>query len=365
MHNMSAAGRIFPVLLAGGAGTRLWPLSQHGKPKHLLPLLGDTTLFQAAALRATDDTLFEPLTVIAGAEQAREIAGQLKGVGCSAERIVLEPVSRNTAAAAAVAGLLVSGADPEGVLLLTPADHLIADADSFRAAVKAAARAARNGALVLFGIRPSSPAPGYGYVRGGDPLPSDPAVQAVGEFVEKPGLSTAQRFLDSGDYLWNSGIFLVSAKALLSELAQYAPEVLDRAREAVAAAHREGEFITLQREAFERCPSISFDYAVLERTERAAVLAVDFSWSDVGSWSSLWDASERDPSGNAVVGDVISLGTTGSYLRSEGPVLATIGLEAMIVVATPEFVLVADRNDDQEVRRIVELLRDRATTPRN
>jgi mannose-1-phosphate guanylyltransferase/mannose-1-phosphate guanylyltransferase/mannose-6-phosphate isomerase len=213
--------------------------------------------------------------------------------------------------------------------------------------------------LVLFGMKPHAPATGYGYIHAGEALPGDERVKRVAGFVEKPDRPTAERYLASGEYFWNSGIFLMSAKSLLGELARHEPQILAHAREALGHSWRDGEFLHLGAAAFEGCPSLSIDYAVMERTQRAAVVPADFGWTDVGSWSTLWEMAERDASGNMLLGDVLTERTRNSYIRSEGPLIATIGVEDLIVVATDDAVLIAHKSHDQEIKKIVERLRAR------
>jgi mannose-1-phosphate guanylyltransferase/mannose-6-phosphate isomerase len=355
---MQGRRTIFPVLLSGGAGSRLWPLSREGSPKQLIRLIGERTLLQQTALRATDANLFEPLTVIAGNGHRFAVAEQLGAVGASSAAIVLEPAPRNTAAAAAIAALLIARSDPDATMLLMPADHLITDADAFRRAVREAAETARQGYLTLFGIRPDSAATGYGYIRVGAPVADGPA-RSVAAFVEKPSRTTAVAYVESGEYLWNSGIFLMPVALLLSELRRLEPDLLLAANEALERAARDADFVRLDAEAFCNCRSVSIDYAVMERTDKAAVVPAEFSWIDVGSWSALWSIAGLDDEENATIGDVLTLDTRGSYIRSEGPLVATVGVEDLIVVATNDAVLVARKDRDQDIRKIVDRLGDR------
>ncbi|HEY8572893.1 mannose-1-phosphate guanylyltransferase/mannose-6-phosphate isomerase [Phenylobacterium sp.] len=349
------APRIHPVILSGGAGSRLWPLSRESYPKQLLPLTGDHSLLQETALRAADPERFHPLIVIANAEHRFVIAEQLREIGARDPRIVLEPTARNTAAAVAVAALVASAQEAEALILVMPADHAIPDTQAFLAAIEGGLPAALQGQLVLFGIRPDSPATGYGYIRAGAPLAG--RAHRVDAFVEKPDLATAEAYLDSGDYSWNSGIFLLPAATLLAELHAHEPAVLSAARIALDAASQDLDFCRLDAAGFAASPSISIDYAVMERTARAAVVPSDFLWSDVGAWGALWGLAERDPSGNVAIGDVVAERTAGSYLRSEGPLVAVVGVEDLIVVATPDAVLVAGRHADQEVKALVDRLK--------
>ncbi len=347
---------IFPVLLSGGGGARLWPLSRNAAPKQLVRLVGDKTLLQQTALRALDPALFAPLTVIAGEAHRFLVAEQLREAGITDATIVLEPVPRNTAAAAAIAALLVARSAPDGLVLLMPADHLITDADAFRCTVGQAAETARRGHLTLFGIEPDAPATGYGYIRADAPLAPGETARGVAAFVEKPDKETAQAYLESGDYLWNSGIFLMPAALLLAEMRRYEPDLLEAAEEALERATRDTDFLRLEPEAFARCRSVSIDYAIMERTDKAAVIPAHFAWTDIGCWSALWEIAERDEAMTAAVGEVLTWSTRGSYVRSEGPLVATLGVEDLVVVATHDAVLVAHKDHDQDIRKIVEHL---------
>ncbi|SER47369.1 mannose-1-phosphate guanylyltransferase/mannose-1-phosphate guanylyltransferase / mannose-6-phosphate isomerase [Faunimonas pinastri] len=355
---MSRSGtKIIPVLLSGGTGSRLWPLSRETYPKQLLSLTGTETLLQQSAKRASDPERFGRLMVVANAEHRFLIAEQLRTIRCEDAEIVLEPSGRNTAAAAAVAALLALKEHADPLVLLMPADHVVSDVDAFLAALDQAADAAATGSLLLFGIRPSAPSTAYGYIRTGDRLDPEGEVRKVDRFVEKPDLATAEDYLASGDYLWNSGIFLCPAKVLIDELTRFAPKVVEACRAAVQSATRDLDFLRLGREAFMTAPSISLDYAVMEHTDRAAIVPSDFAWTDVGSWSALWEIGEQDADGNVLSGEVIAEETSGSYIRGEGQLVATLGVKDLIVVATGDVVLVADREHDQDVKRIVERLK--------
>ena len=252
---------------------------------------------------------------------------------------------------------MVSDADSDALCLLMPADHRIGDADAFRLAVAAARPSARDGFLSLFGVRPDRPATGYGYIRIGEPIAQSARVHRVAAFVEKPDHAAAARYVAGGEHLWNSGIFLLPVGVFLSELDRHEPELLGHARRALELAERSPDFVRLDFDAFSCCRATSIDYAVMERTDRAAVVPVDFEWSDVGSWRSLLELTGQDAEGNAIIGEVFAEDTRNSYLRSEGPLVATIGVEDMIVVATPDAVLVAHKDRDQDIRKIVERLR--------
>jgi mannose-1-phosphate guanylyltransferase/mannose-1-phosphate guanylyltransferase/mannose-6-phosphate isomerase len=347
--------KIFPVILSGGSGSRLWPLSRESFPKQLLPLTGERTLLQQAAERVGDRQRFEALTVVANGEHRFIIAEQLREIGAEQPLIVLEPAARNTAPAVAAAALLAAAVNPSALILVMPADHVILDRTAFMATVAAGAEAASEGHLVLFGIKPDCPATGYGYIQAGATLSG--AARKVAGFHEKPDRAAAERYLESADFAWNSGIFLLPAQLYLDELARFEPAVLDAAKGAVDGAQRDLTFLRLEDAAFAASPSISVDYAVMERTDRAAVVPAEFPWSDVGSWSALWEIGGRDAEGNLILGDVVTERTQGSYLRSEGPVIATLGVRDLIVVATADAVLVADKSADQDVKRLVEQLK--------
>lgn len=348
-------GLITPVILSGGAGSRLWPLSRKALPKQLLPLAGSATMIQDTAARAQGDGFAPPL-VISNQEYRFLIAEQLRSAGIAGARIILEPAGRNTAPAAAVAALKVLEDDPDGLVLLMPSDHVVGDVKAFQAAVTAAALAARAGALVTFGVRPSAPETGYGYIKAGKPLEGASGILEVERFVEKPDRATAETYLKSGAYYWNSGMFLFTAKAFLAEMERLEPSMLRSCRDAVTHAHRDLDFIRLGEAAFLACPSQSIDYAIMEHAARAAVVPVEMGWSDVGSWQSLWDIASRGPDGNCIQGDVVVQQSRSSYIRSEGPLVAAVGVENLVVVATKDAVLVSHRDSAQDVKKVVEAL---------
>jgi len=349
------SAKIFPVILSGGSGSRLWPLSRESFPKQLLPLAGERTMLQETARRVADPARFHPVMVIANAEHRFVIAEQLREVGQGAPTIVLEPLARNTAPAVAAAALIAAQQDPDALILVMPADHAVPDVAGFLATVEAGLPAAQGGALVLFGIQPDSPATGYGYIRAGAALAG--RAHQVEAFVEKPDLATAEGYLADGRYSWNSGIFLLPAQAVIAELEAHEPAVIAAVRSALDAAKRDLDFVRLDPDAFGASPSISIDYAVMERTAKAAVVPSSFAWSDVGAWSALWKLGSRNENDNVEIGDTLAEDTRGSYLRSEGPLIATVGVENLIVVATPDAVLIASRDKDQDVKKVVERLK--------
>lgn len=351
------SGRIIPVLLSGGAGTRLWPLSRKTYPKQLLSLLGEKTLLQQAALRVNDPTLFGNLMIVANVEHRFAIADQLRSIDVVDPTIILEPFGRNTAAAIAIAALVASESDPDAVILAMPVDHWVKNAAAFRAAVQMGVPAAKAGKLTLFGIKPTAPATGFGYVRIGKQLTIAADSHEVSAFVEKPSQEHAQELIAAGDHAWNSGIFLMPVRVLLKELQRFAPDVLSACKAALKGATKDLDFLRLEEKAFETCPSISIDYSVMENTDHAAVVPADFGWSDVGSWSALWDAGDKDNSGNVVVGDVVMEDASGCYVRGEGPLVAALGVQDLVVTATPDVVLVTTKGRDQDVSKLVSQLK--------
>jgi mannose-1-phosphate guanylyltransferase/mannose-1-phosphate guanylyltransferase/mannose-6-phosphate isomerase len=348
---------IYPVLLSGGAGSRLWPLSREAFPKQLLALNGPKTLLQQAAGRTNDATRFGPLTVIANVEHRFVIAEQLRALKVEKATIVLESEGRNTAFAAAVAALLTSRSDPDALILVMPADHIIGDTAAFLKAVEAGAEAARSGRLVLFGVQPTEAATGYGYIKRGQPYENFAGVSAVAQFVEKPNQALADEYLASNEYAWNSGIFLLHCTTFIAELKTHAPGVLNAAAQAVGDAVEDMDFLRLSPEGLAASPSISIDHAVMEKTALACVVAAEFPWTDVGSWSALWSLGDKDETGNVRVGEAFALESSNSYLRSEGPAIAAYGVEDLIIVATPDAVLVTPKKHDQHVKALVDLLR--------
>jgi mannose-1-phosphate guanylyltransferase/mannose-6-phosphate isomerase len=346
---------VHPVILSGGAGSRLWPLSRSLFPKQLLALAGERSLIQDTVLRVQGREFLPPL-IVCNVEHRFLIAEQMREAGITPQAIVLEPVGRNTAPAAAIAALMVVEKDPDGVLLLMPADHIVRNGTAFMQALNHAVPAAQRDHLVTFGITPDSPETGYGYIRRGEPLSGLKDCFSVVRFVEKPDATTAADYVASGEYGWNSGMFVFKAKLFLSELERLEPELMARCRTALKNGKQDLDFFRLEEATFTGAKSISIDYAVMERTDRAAMVPVEMGWSDIGSWESLWSASARDPSGNAVKGDVLQHGTRNSYLRSEGPLVAAVGLDEVVVVATADAVLVSHKSASQDVKRIVEQL---------
>ena len=350
------ATTIVPVILSGGSGSRLWPVSRASFPKQLWPLISERSLLQETALRGIGEG-FSPPIIVCNQEHRFLIAEQMREAGIENARIVLEPVGRNSAPALAAAALLVAEENPRAVLWMMAADAAITKPEALAEAVAAAAAAAVGGHLVTFGMKPMRPETGYGYIEAGAPLPGFPGVRALSAFVEKPSLERAVELVASGRHLWNSGMYVFTAETLLEEMQLYAPAVLAAARRAVEARTSDLHFIRLDAAAFIEAPDISIDYAVAERTHRAAVVPADLGWSDVGSWDALWDISPKDKTGNVAIGDVFLEHTQNCYVRSDGIVTAVTGLQDAIVVVTADAVMVTHRDRAQDVKKVVERLR--------
>ncbi|MGQ9369719.1 mannose-1-phosphate guanylyltransferase/mannose-6-phosphate isomerase [Azospirillum sp. ST 5-10] len=355
MSASSLRRRIVPVLLSGGSGSRLWPMSRELYPKQLLPLCSDRSMLQDTARRIADPALFAPPLVVCNHEHRFVIAEQMRQIGVAPGAIVLEPVGRNTAAACAVAALAAD--DPDAVILVLPADHLIQDVDAFAAAVGRAAAAAADGYLVTFGIAPTAPETGYGYIRQGQPLAGHDGVFRVAAFIEKPDRAVAEGFVAGGEHVWNSGMFLFPVGRFLEEMGRYAPAVLDAARRALEGGQSDLDFLRLDAAAFADAPAISVDYAVMEKTAMAAVVPCQLGWTDVGAWSALWEIGAKDADGNVSVGDVVTEGARNCYVRSDRHLTAVVGVDDAVVVVTDDAVLVAGRDRVQSVKAVVERLK--------
>ena len=356
---MSKALRLYPVILSGGSGSRLWPLSREEFPKQLQPLTSERSLLQETALRlgemSTARFQVQPPIVVCNDAHRFVVAEQLRAVGIEPKAIIIEPQGRNTAPAACVAALLLEN-DPDALMLVMPSDHLVRKPEAFRDAVAAAVPVAHSGHLMTFGIRPTAPATAYGYIKQGTPL-ADGAAYNVARFVEKPDTATAAGFLKTGGYYWNGGIFLWPAKLYLSELARNEPAIAPACRTALDLGQNDLFFFRLDAPSFAKVPAQSIDYGVMERTDKAAVVPVDMGWSDVGSWSALHDEAVRDEAGNTMLGDVLAIDTSNTYVRTEKQLTAVIGIKDAIVVVTADAVLVADKAHDQQVKQVVERLK--------
>ena len=343
---------MIPVILSGGSGTRLWPLSRGQYPKQFLPLVSEHTLLQDTVLRLTGLPQLQPLIAVCNEDHRFMVAEQLREIGITPQGIILEPLARNTAPAIAMAALC---ANEQDILLVLPSDHVIQDIAAFHQAIARAKTLAEKNVLVTFGIVPNAPETGYGYIKRGEGC-------KVSAFVEKPNKTTAQRYLDEGCYLWNSGMFVFKAGVFLAELAKYDAEMLRVCREAVNNAQRDSDFIRIDKDTFKHCPADSIDYAVMERTDKAAVVPLNAGWNDIGSWSALWDVTQKDENGNALNGDVMTINTENSFVYSDDKLVTVIGVKDLIVVNTKDALMIADKNEVQHIKQIVERLKEEHRT---
>jgi mannose-1-phosphate guanylyltransferase/mannose-1-phosphate guanylyltransferase/mannose-6-phosphate isomerase len=344
---------MIPVILSGGSGTRLWPLSRGHYPKQFLPLVSGDTMIQETMLRLNGLKDLQPVIAVCNEDHRFMMAEQLREIGVQPSAIILEPVGKNTAPAVAMAALSAKSLDD--VLLILPADHVVADQSAFHRAVDQARCLAEKDLLVTFGIVATAPETGYGYIKAGDNLNGE--AFTVAAFVEKPDLATAHGYIESGDYFWNSGMFAFKAGVFLRELEKFNPQMLGVCREALEAANVDFDFVRLDKAIFSSCPSDSIDYAVMEKTARAVVIPLDAGWNDVGSWSALWDVTGKDDAGNAIKGDVITVDVTDSYLHSSSRLVAVIGVRGLVVVETDDAIMVASKDRVQDVKMVVDRLK--------
>ncbi|MBE0472094.1 MAG: mannose-1-phosphate guanylyltransferase/mannose-6-phosphate isomerase [Methyloprofundus sp.] len=344
---------MIPVILSGGSGTRLWPLSRGIYPKQFLPLVSDKTMVQETVLRLKGIEDLQAPIAVCNEEHRFMMAEQLWEIDVHPECIILEPIGKNTAPAVTMAALAAK--NPEDILLVLPADHVIENVPAFQAAVMKAGQLAQQGFLVTFGIVPTAAETGYGYIRRSDEKIAD--AFKVAEFIEKPNAVVAQAYVDSGEYYWNSGMFAFKAGRYLEELESFAPDMLTACRAAFSAAKVDVDFVRLDKQLFAQCPSDSIDYAVMEQTDKAVVIPLDANWNDVGSWSALWDVRTKDSRGNALSGDVLALDTENSFIHSENKLVAVIGAKDLVIVETDDAVMVAPKDRVQEVKAIVAALK--------
>lgn len=369
MTKENISNMIVPVILSGGTGSRLWPLSRELYPKQLLPLVNQFTMLQNTAERTLHIVEVAPPQVICNEDHRFMVAEQMRQIGIEPSAIILEPFGRNTAPAVAVAALEAISGGRNPILLILPADHAICDVVAFQRAVEAGKPFAESGKLITFGVIPLGPETGYGYIKAGkesrisgedgvDTLSISPfQAFAVDLFAEKPDLATAARYVESGDYFWNSGMFMFTAQRYLEELERFAPEMLAACRAAHTGSDRDKDFTRLSTEAFAACPSDSIDYAVMEKTADAVVIPLDAGWSDVGSWSALWEIGDQDSAGNVIKGDALLHGVKNCYISAENRLVAAVGLEDHVIVETADAVLVARKDRVQDVKAIVNQLK--------
>lgn len=343
---------LVPLILCGGSGSRLWPLSRSAYPKQFLALTGDASLLQQTIARIPAGAA-API-VVTNAEHRFMVAEQCRAIACQPAHVVLEPVARNTAPAIAAGALLALQADPDAVLLVLASDHVIQNPNAFHHCIEQALPAAHSGKLVTFGIVPDAPHTGYGYIQRG--VASPDGLHAIQRFIEKPDAARAQAMLDAGGHFWNSGMFLFRADAFLAELGRLQPQMLAQIQAAVAGAERDLDFTRLAQAAFAACPSDSIDYAVMEHTQLGEVVAADIGWSDIGSWSALADILERDANGNALLGDVLQQDSHDCLVHANHRLVAAVGVQDLVIVETADAVLVAHKDQAQSVKKIVEHL---------
>ncbi len=350
---------IFPVVLCGGSGTRLWPLSRTLLPKQFLPLVTRKTMLQETLLRLGGMAQLQAPLVVCSNDHRFLAAEQLRAIGVTSMAQILEPAGRNTAPAVAAAALCVAESDPQGVMLVLPADHLIRDVAGFHDAAATAATLAGAGRLVTFGIVGREPETGYGYIERGDAIPGAKKAFRVARFVEKPDEARAREFIASGRFYWNSGMFVIKASRYLEELGEYRPEILKAATQAWSKSTRDLDFIRLDETAFLASPAESIDYAVMENTKDAVVVEADIGWSDIGSWTALWQAGSPDTAGNVTLGDVHTDNARNCYVRAENRLVAAVGVEGLIIVETADAVLVTHKDCSQDVKKVVESLKSK------
>ena len=353
---------IIPVILAGGSGSRLWPLSRQHYPKQLLKLFGDKTMLQQTILRLTGlQDLGAPI-VVCNVEHRFMVAEQLSEIGLSDTAIILEPLARNTAPALALAALHARETQPNSTLLVLSADHMIRDVEEFQHVVKIAAESAAKNHLVTFGVQPTHPETGYGYIKTNQSSGNAAETFVVEQFVEKPDLKTAESYLAAGCYYWNSGMFVFKTDVFLSELQKYSPDVISTADQARTWAVRDLDFIRVDKESFAVAPNISIDYALMEKSSNVVCVPLNAGWSDVGDWKSFSDVSQKDETGNSFIGDSIDVGSTNTLVFSQHKLVATLGVNNLMIINTPDAVLIADKSQAQQVKAIISQIEKQART---
>ena len=344
---------IIPVILSGGSGTRLWPLSRADYPKQLIPLAGEKTMIQQTIERVQGLNTASPI-VVCNEKHRFIIAEQLREIGIEHAPIIIEPVAKNTAPAIVAACIHAEKIDPESVVLVLPSDHCIENTQAFVEAARIAVQEAQTGSLVTFGITPTFAATGYGYIESS----SKGTTGTVKRFVEKPDEATAQKYLDSGNFYWNSGMFVFKASSFLDEVKTLCPEIYEATAKSMEKASVDSDFIRLEKDSFTKNPSISIDYAVMEKTKHGKVVPLDAGWNDVGSWESLWEVSKKDADGNVVKGPVVLRNVTGSLIHAHKRTVAAVGVDNLVIVDTPDALLVIKKEASQDVKHIVDTLKE-------
>ncbi|MCK5661899.1 MAG: mannose-1-phosphate guanylyltransferase/mannose-6-phosphate isomerase [Thiotrichaceae bacterium] len=351
---------IIPVILSGGTGSRLWPLSRELNPKQFLPLCGENTMLQETITRLKGLTDLADPIIVCNEDHRFMVAQQMRDLNINVDKIILEPIGRNTAPAICAAAEYIQGKNSaqEDVLLILAADHVIQNQDEFHRVVESGYRIAQQGQLVTFGIVPDKVETGYGYIKRADFFSQDDSAYKVAQFVEKPDTETAQTYFESGEYYWNSGMFMFSATSILQEMEHFSADIYHSVHTAVSKGTQDLDFCRLDRVAFTACPSDSIDYAVMEKTDKVVVVPLDANWNDVGAWSALWEVKDRDTNGNVIQGDVLQYELSNSYIHAEERMVAVIGMDNCVVVETADAVLVADKSRSQDVKEIVNQLKN-------
>ena len=352
---------IYPVILSGGSGERLWPLSRKSLPKQFLKLCSNHTLIQEVANRVNVLSSSNPLTVICNDDHRFLVTEQLKDIQINNFNLILEPLGRNTAPAIAIAALKLIKDNPDALLLILSADQVIQDQLQFIQSIKESIEFAENGQIVIFGIKPSNPNTNYGYIKTGEVL-KEGQIFTVEKFVEKPDLAKARTYFESDNYFWNGGIFLFKANTFLEEMTKYNPEIIDICQKSLENSTEDGNSLKVNKEYFEKCPSISIDYALIEKTDKIVCSILDVGWSDIGSWSSLWEISPKDIEGNVTKGDAFIVSSRNNFIQSTSRLIATAGIDDLVIVETDDAILITKRGKENEIKEIVEELKVKKRT---
>lgn len=359
MKNINTSPKkLYPVILSGGSGTRLWPLSRASYPKQFLKLSSEKTLLQETILRVNNQELFYAPLIVSNKEHRFIVAEQLRSLEVQALDILLEPFARNTAPAILAAALRLQADDPEALMLVLPSDHVMPNFLPFLDCLSEAANIAAKEQFLTFGIKATKPETGYGYLYRGELYENSKNIYQLQAFIEKPNPDKAKEFIDSGNYCWNSGMFLLSAKQVIQEMTLLYPETVESCHEALLLGKKDLDFLHLDSLSFERCLNQSIDYALLEKTKKIAMVSLDCHWNDIGSWSALWEHSRKDGEGNVLIGDIVLEEVENSYIHTEGPLVSVLGLDNVIVIVTQDAVLIASKDKDQQIKNITQKLKE-------